>query len=71
MNNIYKYKKALVLVKDLSNIEKILERTINELLMYKKYTPAQNTLEVLQDNLLLVQVHLKQQIQIVNSKGQE
>jgi hypothetical protein len=69
INDITKYKKALIYVRELSKLETIISKALNELAIYKKYLPVQNCMETLTDNLTVVQVHLNHQKKIVESKG--
>lgn len=71
MNNIHKYKKALVYVRELSKLEESLQKALSEIEHYKKYIPAQECAEVISRNLTIVQVHLNHQKKIVQTKGQE
>lgn len=69
INDINRYKKALIYVKELAKLETSMKTAISELEVYKKYTPAQECIEVLSNNLTIVQVHLNHQKKIVENKG--
>lgn len=71
INNINKYKKALTLVEELSKLELSLKTALTDLEQYNKYIPAQDCIEVINRNLMLVKVHLNQQKKIVENKGKE
>lgn len=71
VNNITKYKKALRFVRDLDKLAKVLSDAEKELLKYKQYKPAQECIDVISNNLLLVKVHLEHNKKIVENKGKE
>lgn len=69
INNINKYKKALIYVKELGKLEASLKNALSDLEQYKHYYVTQECIEVLSNNLTIVQVHLNHQKKIVESKG--
>jgi hypothetical protein len=71
MNNINKYRKALLYSKELAKLEASMKNALTELELYKKYIPAQECIEVISRNLTIVQVHLNHQKKIAESKGKE
>lgn len=71
MHNITKYKKALIHVQDLEKLYNVLKESIIKLEIHKKYIPAQECLDVLYNNKILVETHLNHQKKIVESKGKE
>lgn len=71
INNINKYKKALVYTNELRELKEILIESLQKLEKYKKYIPAQECIEVLSNSQTLVQTHLNHQRKIVETKGKE
>lgn len=69
MNDIHKYKKALIHTKELAKLEKVIISALSELQNCKQYIPAQECIEVLSNNLTIVQVHLNHQRSVVENKG--
>lgn len=71
INNLHKYKKALIFVKELGKLEISMKKALEDIEKYKKYLPAQECIEVLSNNLTIVQVHLTHQKKIIEDKGKE
>lgn len=71
MNNLTKYRKALIYTKELAKLEASMKKALTEIEVYKKYIPAQECIEVLSNNLTIVQVHLNHQKKIVETKGKD
>lgn len=71
INNIHKYKKAKKLVPELQAMVFEIESTITRMNKYKRYLAIQQILEILTDNRILLKAHLKEQTEILNSKGKE
>ena len=69
INDLQKYKKALVHVRELTKLEQSISNALKDIEKCKNYIPAQECIEVLSNNLLLVRVHLNHQKKIVDSKG--
>lgn len=70
-NNITKYRKALIYVKELAKLETSMKTALADMELCKKYIPAQECIEVISRNLTIVQVHLNHQKKIVETKGKE
>lgn len=70
-NNLSLYKKALHHVEKLGKLEAIMKESIQKLEEHRKYIPAQECLEILNNNLVIVSVHLQHQKKIVENKGKE
>jgi hypothetical protein len=51
MNNLVKYRKALIYVKELAKLEASMKNALADLESYKKYLPAQECIEVISRNL--------------------
>lgn len=71
INNLHKYKKAKVIVKDLENIVKAMNLSIQALSYFGKYIPVAESISVLQCNKTLLEIHLAKQKKIVDTKGRE
>lgn len=71
MHNVQKYKKALKFVEELGKIETVMKKTMEDLQNYRKYYPVAECIDVLNNNLTIIQVHLNHQKKIVESKGEE
>lgn len=71
INNINRYKKALLYVKELDKLKSSMVKSLSELESYKKYIPAQECIETISRNLTIVEVHLNHQKKIVETKGKE
>lgn len=71
VNDLTKYKKALLYVKELDKLKQSMTKALSDLEPYKKYIPAQECIEVLSNSLTIVNVHLNHQKKIVETKGQK
>ncbi len=69
VNDLRKYKRALLFVKELTKLEASMKNALSEIEVYKKYIPAQECIEVISRNLVIVKVHLDHQKKIVDNKG--
>lgn len=69
LNDFNKYKKAKIIVKELSNLLKIIDLSIIAMKPYKKYTSVDETLLCLEDNKTILGIHLDHQKQILKNKG--
>ncbi len=69
VNDLRKYRKALIFTKELAKLEASMKNALSEIEVYKKYIPAQECIEALSRNLTIVQVHLNHQKKIVENKG--
>ena len=69
VNDLKLYKKALIYVKELAKLEASMKIALSEIELYKKYIPAQECIETLSRNIMIVQVHLNHQKKIVENKG--
>lgn len=68
-NDLPLYKKALHHCKELAKLEISMKNALTELERCKNYIPAQECIEVLSRNIVIVQVHLQHQKKIVDNKG--
>lgn len=71
MNNINKYKKALVYTREIREILTIISQVSLRLDKYKKYNQVVDILNTLNDSKLVLNTHLNNQEQIVKTKGAE
>lgn len=71
VNNITKFKKSKIYVKDLGQILIDLNRCIEILSKHKKYIMLQDILALMADKKVTVQSHYEQQKKIFESKGLE
>lgn len=72
MSNLHdfnKLKKAKVIVRELTILLKIVELSINGMTPFRKYSSIQETLACLQDNKIILQIHLDHHKQILANKG--
>lgn len=70
-HNINKYRKALIYTEELGKLKILMEKALIDLEPFKKYIPAQESIEVISRNLVIVEVHLNHQKKIVETKGKE
>lgn len=71
INNIHKYKKAKVIVKDLTTLQLIFDKFHKDIIQYVKYAPVQSMVRILPENIMLINAHLEFQQKILDSKGSE
>lgn len=69
MNNLYRYKKALILERQLSEAIKIVELFIDSANKYRHLAAFNVIIQVSTDNLTLLQIQLDQQRHIIKNKG--
>lgn len=69
INDLKLYKKALHHVEKLGKLETAMKNALSEIEQYKSYIPAQECIEILNNNLVIVRVHLEHQKKIVENKG--
>ena len=69
IHNIVEYKKAIVIVKELEKVIKILRATEISLRSYTKYRPVQYILTTLVDEKSLLEMHLERYKIIKETKG--
>lgn len=70
VNDIGKYKRALVLTKELKEILPILDEFEKKLSRYHRYIPILACLETIGDAKIVLKTHYEAQKKIVNSKGE-
>lgn len=73
MNKIYDfqdYKQSKEFVKELEHVTEVFELAHQALLAYAKYAPVRKVIETLQDNKIIIDIHLNNQRKIVESKGE-
>lgn len=71
LNDITKYRKALIFSKDLVIINNIMLKAIESLKEYKKYVPVKDSMCALIDSQKLVEIHLNHHKNIIKNKGKE
>ncbi len=71
MNNLHKYKKALLHVKDLTKAIEILGDAMSKLNPYAKYDSVYNTIAAMDATKTLLEIHLHNQKRIVDNQGLE
>jgi len=69
VNNIYEYKKALVISKDLKAVSIIFEKFLKDLVPYMKYTLVADAYRTTNDSHLWAKLYIKDQEKIIESKG--
>lgn len=69
VNDLAKYKKAKIVVRDLEQILKILGLSLKGLKPYKKYTSLSETMMALEDSRTILEVHLEHHKRILETKG--
>lgn len=69
IHNITEYKKALVIVKEIEKIIKVLNATESSLRTFEKYRPVQSILTTILQEKSLLQIYLEQYKIIVETKG--
>lgn len=69
INDLKLYKKALLYTKELAKLETSMKTALVEIEQYKKYIPAQECIEILARNIIIVNAHLEHQKKIVDNKG--
>lgn len=71
VNDIHKYKKAKVFVKDLTHAQALFAQFVKDIMPYKKYKPVQDAFREIYDSMIWLELHLKHQQKILDSKGLE
>ena len=69
LNEHKSYKKAKLIVKDLTAIMDILNNTSAALVPYRRYVPIKTILKTLDSEKMLVRMFLKKYTDIMNNKG--
>lgn len=69
INDIAKYKKALIFTKEIKETLLVLDEADKKLSKYSKYIPIMACLNAIQDAKLILKTHYAQQDAIVRSKG--
>lgn len=69
VNNLTDYKKSLHHVEKLSKLQQAMKSALKDIEQYKSYIPAQECIEVISHNLIIVDVHLNHQKKIMDNKG--
>jgi hypothetical protein len=70
-HDLFKFKKAKTIVKELTNLLKIIELSIAGLTPFRKYTSISETLSCLEDNKTILTVHLQHHSAILKNKGED
>lgn len=68
-NDLVKYKKSKILVKDLLDLIALLEKAQKDLKPYSKYNGISDILTRIYDTRSLMLIHLNKQKKIMESKG--
>lgn len=71
VNNIYEYKKALLISKDLKAVSVIFAKFLKDLVPYMKYTLVADAYRATNDSHLWAKLYIKDQEKIIESKGSE
>jgi len=71
ISNLDNYKRAKVIVKELQEVIKVMSLTIRALTFFKKYKTVMETVGLLKDNKVLLEIHLAKQKRIIELKGLE
>lgn len=66
--DLKEYKKAKVLVKELEELIKIINLSINALSMYKKYVPVMECISMLQSNKTILEIHYHRYKRLIEKK---
>jgi hypothetical protein len=69
INDIAKYKKAVLLTKEIRETLVILDEAEKKLVKYSKYLPILSCLNAIQDAKLVLKTHYAQQDRVVRNKG--
>lgn len=69
--DLNKYRRAIRLVKDLTEAHRRINKAIESLEYYKMYNPVLQSLVSLKDSKLIVEIHLKEQNRIVDNRGED
>jgi hypothetical protein len=70
MNNITEYKKAKIYTEDLGKSLEVINSTIKELKILKKYAPIKECLITLEEQKMFIQIHYEHYKRILDSKGE-
>lgn len=69
VNDINKYKKAMLITKEISEALVIIKDAEEKLKAYSKYIPVLNCLVPLSDARIILQAHYNKHKKILNNKG--
>lgn len=69
--NFNNYKRAKILVKDLSGLTEALHKAYIELMKYGKYVPAKEVRKTIKEQLNVINIHLPKYKKILEKKGEE
>lgn len=69
VNDINQYRKAKVIVKDLSKALTVINTSLASLEAYRKYTPVGDCLRELKENKMLIKVYIEKFQLLIDSKG--
>lgn len=68
--NFNNYKKAKILVKDLTQLSEILNKAYFDLSKFVKYVPAKEARKSIKEQLQVIHIHLPKYKKILESKGE-
>lgn len=71
VNNLDKYKRAKYLVKELETVLSLINKAYEDLKPYKLFNPVVQSLNALGDSRSIVQIHLRKERRVLESKGKE
>ena len=71
VNNLTKYKKALILRRDITEALNELENSVLKLKKYTNLLQIREILAIIGDNAVILKVHLKAQQEIIDNQGFE
>ena len=69
INDINKLKKAMVLTKELQHCVSIIDHTLSQLDVYKKFSPVKDSIDMLKESKQLLEIHIKTQKLIIENRG--
>jgi Fe2+ or Zn2+ uptake regulation protein len=67
--DLQKYKRAKLIVKDIQSILPVIIKSYESLKPYMKYRTVMDTLDVLNDSKLILEIHLKNEKKIIDNNG--
>lgn len=71
INNLYEYKKALIINKDLKALTVIFDTFLKDMVPYMKYTLVADAYRTVNDSGMWARLYIKDQEKIIESKGLE
>lgn len=71
INDLHKYKKSKIIVKDLEKVKELFSKFIKDMMPYTKYSPVQDAFREIHNSMTWTEIHLAHQKRILDSKGTE